>query len=152
MSRKVLWDSHGATPSARFAVHSNSDIRLLECQNEQTVKTLAVVSDLPAIKTLAWHPSSKAIFAAGLATGRTLLLRIAPNAEVPISDSQHVVVGTINARVSRPVNAIAFSPGQPNVEDVRQVYQVLISSTDHGHRHGANKSGRWPDPVRHECC
>jgi hypothetical protein len=112
MSRRLLWDPSYSTSS--FVVSSSSELRWLQW-NDTHIKTLAVVSDLPMIKTLAWCPAKSNLFAAGLATGRTLLLRINPESELPINESQQMVVASVNARVSRAVNAIAFNHAQSNV-------------------------------------
>jgi len=78
------------------------------------IKTLAVCADLPNIRTFAWSPHAQIndLVAVGLATGRTLLLRLNESNSIPLSQSSPSVTSiSLNVRIARPCTTLCFAPG-----------------------------------------
>jgi hypothetical protein len=120
--KRLLWSP---TPSSdRFVVYGGSDVRLHEWRPhgrpaKTAARSLAVLTDLPPFRALAWSPHTQSddLVAIGLATGRTLLLRLQdPVSNQPASPTTvpyHSV--SLSVKQQRPVNSLAFSPSDPNL-------------------------------------
>lgn len=80
---------------------------------------LGLQTEIGQLKALAWSPSSahKHLVAAGLSTGRTLLLNLAPSTlSLPVAPppASPPVVATLPVKHARAVTSISFSPHDAN--------------------------------------
>lgn len=80
---------------------------------------LGLQTEIGQLKALAWSPSPahKHLVGAGLSTGKTLLLNLAPSTlSLPVSPppASPAVVATLPVKHARAVTAIAFSPHDAN--------------------------------------
>ncbi|GAA5824598.1 hypothetical protein JCM11251_000490 [Rhodosporidiobolus azoricus] len=126
--KSVLWDPTGGS---RFLVGGGSELRLYSLDeptkstnspSSPSFTTLSVLTELSGLRAFAWSPHSPnaetPIIAAGLATGRVLLLGLEGGGgnEGRGKGGKGQGVGMpavqINVRHSRPCNCLAFSPTQ----------------------------------------
>ncbi|GAA5852823.1 hypothetical protein JCM8547_004697 [Rhodosporidiobolus lusitaniae] len=121
--KSVVWDPLG---SQRFLVGGGQELRLLEANQDSSstsstpgapsFSTKSVVTELTGLRAFAWYPYSPApLVAAGLATGRVLLLGLDTDGGGKGSSSQSSPAVQINVRHSRPCNVVTFSPSQPGL-------------------------------------
>ncbi|GAA5938473.1 hypothetical protein JCM1841_006104 [Sporobolomyces salmonicolor] len=108
-----------ASPSggSQFLVGGGAELRLYDCEDPASSRfnTLSVVSELPGLRAFAWSPhAGYPLVAAGLTTGRVLLLRLDAAGSSGRTPSGAAAV-QINVRHSRPCNVVAFSPDQPGL-------------------------------------
>ncbi|GAA5963459.1 hypothetical protein JCM21900_004650 [Sporobolomyces salmonicolor] len=108
-----------ASPSggSQFLVGGGAELRLYDCEDPTSSRfnTLSVVSELPGLRAFAWSPHvGYPLVAAGLTTGRVLLLRLDAAGSSGRTPSGAAAV-QINVRHSRPCNVVAFSPDQPGL-------------------------------------
>ncbi|KIR69689.1 cytoplasmic protein [Cryptococcus deuterogattii CA1014] len=123
--RIALADPHALSPP-RFLVggqlsHTGSgDVKLYEWDRENgRMSMLGLQTEIGQLKALAWSPSSahKHLVAAGLSTGRTLLLNLAPSTlSLPVAHppASPPVVATLPVKHARAVTSISFSPHDAN--------------------------------------
>ncbi|BGP35160.1 hypothetical protein JCM10296v2_006990 [Rhodotorula toruloides] len=108
----------------RFLVGGGAELRLYEAQTTRTATgqrshrftTSSVVSELAGLRAFAWAPGKHAaspLVAAGLTTGRVLLLRMDEGDGWGGSKAMPSV--QINVRHSRPCNIVTFCPDQPGL-------------------------------------
>lgn len=133
-----MWDPSG---SQRFLTGGGSEIRLHQREAGERIKTTSVVTELSGLRSFAWSPGTSAnpLVAAGVSSGRVLLLRLddsGNNSKQGQQDATAKPVGQINStsgqtklagvqpsradirfcvlvRHSRPINVTAFAPEQP---------------------------------------
>ncbi|GAA5930847.1 Sea4p [Sporobolomyces koalae] len=101
---KVVWSGN------QCLVGGSAELRLYDYDDPtSTFHSLSVVTELPGLRTFAWYPHTDSpLVAAGLTTGRVLLVRLPhPSSSSPPSTSNVV---QINVRHARPITATAFSP------------------------------------------
>ncbi|BGO95319.1 hypothetical protein JCM10020v2_007033 [Rhodotorula toruloides] len=108
----------------RFLVGGGAELRLYEAQTTRTATgqrsqrftTSSVVSELAGLRAFAWAPRKHAappLVAAGLTTGRVLLLRMDEGDGRGGGKAMPSV--QINVRHSRPCNIVTFCPDQPGL-------------------------------------
>ncbi|GAA5907972.1 hypothetical protein JCM6882_001541 [Rhodosporidiobolus microsporus] len=137
--KSVVWDPTGTN---RFLVGGGSELRLYELnepsKNDPSPSssasasagftTLSVLTELTGLRAFAWNPyppagSNVPVVAAGLATGRVLLLGLegteggksAQGGGRGGGQGAGMQAVQINVRHSRPCNCLAFSPSQPGL-------------------------------------
>ncbi|GAA5969640.1 hypothetical protein JCM3765_000607 [Sporobolomyces pararoseus] len=114
---KVLWNSN------QCLVGGNAELRLYEFDDylptstSSTFKSLSVVTELPGLRTFAWYPSNsdQPLIAAGLTTGRVLLVKFGGQDGSSRLQGNGTNVVQINVRHSRPITATTFSNSQPGL-------------------------------------
>ncbi|GAA6055035.1 hypothetical protein JCM3770_006705 [Rhodotorula araucariae] len=108
--KSVLWDP--APNSNQLLVGGGAELRLYAHQPGPHVHTFtatSVVTELAGLRAFAWAPHSPSpLVAAGLSTGRVLLLRLDDRTRAPPAVQ-------INVRHSRPCNVVTFCPDQPGL-------------------------------------
>ncbi|GAA6007441.1 hypothetical protein JCM11491_004164 [Sporobolomyces phaffii] len=113
---KVLWNGD------QCLVGGSAELRLYEYEDADPTSpnfnSLSVVTELPGLRTFAWYPhqSDRPLIAAGLTTGRVLLIKLGGQDEKrsnAAGTGSNVV--QINVRHSRPITATAFSNFQPGL-------------------------------------
>ncbi|BGP27454.1 hypothetical protein JCM10295v2_006422 [Rhodotorula toruloides] len=108
----------------RFLVGGGAELRLYEAQTTRATTgqrshrfiTSSVVSELAGLRAFAWAPGRHAappLVAAGLTTGRVLLLRMDEGDGRGGGKAMPSV--QINVRHSRPCNIVTFCPDQPRL-------------------------------------
>ncbi|GAA5990362.1 hypothetical protein JCM10908_007333 [Rhodotorula pacifica] len=115
--RSVVWDPSG---TQRFLTGGGSEIRLHERDSSERIRTTSVVTELSGLRSFAWCPETSAnpLVAAGVSSGRVLLLRLGEGNDGAGKEGQDATVrpiGQVNVRHSRPVNVTAFAPEQPHL-------------------------------------
>ncbi|GAA5903242.1 Sea4p [Sporobolomyces salmoneus] len=121
---KVLWNGK------QCLVGGSAELRLYEYEEadpntsnptSSNFRSLSVVTELPGLRTFAWYPSQsdQPLIAAGLTTGRVLLVKLRSQDSGSKQSQSATGNGTnvvqINVRHSRPITATAFSNSQPGL-------------------------------------
>ncbi|TKA54810.1 hypothetical protein B0A53_02619 [Rhodotorula sp. CCFEE 5036] len=160
--RSVVWDPSG---SQRFLTGGGSEIRLHEREAGERIKTTSVVTELSGLRSFAWSPGTSAnpLVAAGVSSGRVLLLRLDDNGNSSSRQGQQDAivkpVGQINIRHSRPINVTAFAPEKPHLLAVGLekgrgesvlVYDVHRTAASNSRdQSGARHGGLHREPSQH---
>ncbi|GAA5891466.1 hypothetical protein JCM8208_007290 [Rhodotorula glutinis] len=157
--KSVLWDpSPSPSSSNRLLVGGGAELRLYSHQPGQGATTFTAttaVTELAGLRAFSW--ASHAAFplvAAGLSTGRVLLLRLDEGAKDDRTRAPAAV--QINVRHSRPCNVVTFCPDEPGllavglekgrgesllVYDVSRSLDSSSASTSHSHLGAAPGAG-----------
>ncbi|ORY34245.1 hypothetical protein BCR39DRAFT_517213 [Naematelia encephala] len=143
--RLAISSPHAPSPNPKFVIanqtSSSSDIKLYSY--DRTAKQLGLVglqTDLGQLRAVAWSgiPQYPHIVAAGLSTGRTLLLNLSPStltyplgSNTSVSNLPSSTLAVLPVKQSRPVTALDFSTHDPNylasgLERHRSDYSLLV--------------------------
>ncbi|GAA5940235.1 hypothetical protein JCM3775_004407, partial [Rhodotorula graminis] len=116
--KSVLWDpSPSSSSSNRLLVGGGAELRLYSHQpgHASTAFTATtVVTELAGLRAFSWAPHAAfPLVAAGLSTGRVLLLRLDEGAKDDRTRAPAAV--QINVRHSRPCNVVTFCANEPGL-------------------------------------